>query len=100
MPFRSSRRKFLQTTITGSMIAGAAAVLPGLESCKSPQKASTALPAIPLEQTALPYAFNALEPIIDARTMEIHYTKHAAAYAKAIKEAVDAEAAGKSLESL
>lgn len=29
---------------------------------------------------ALPYAYNALEPHIDARTMEIHYTKHHAAY--------------------
>ena len=28
----------------------------------------------------LPYAYNALEPYIDARTMEIHYTKHHNAY--------------------
>ena len=28
----------------------------------------------------LPYAFNALEPTIDAKTMEIHYTKHHKAY--------------------
>ena len=28
----------------------------------------------------LPYAYNALEPTIDARTMEIHYTKHHKAY--------------------
>jgi len=28
----------------------------------------------------LPYDFNALEPYIDARTMEIHYTKHHRAY--------------------
>ncbi len=28
----------------------------------------------------LPYDFNALEPYIDARTMEIHYTKHHKAY--------------------
>ncbi|MDT8393429.1 MAG: superoxide dismutase [Bacteroidales bacterium] len=28
----------------------------------------------------LPYDFNALEPHIDARTMEIHYTKHHKAY--------------------
>ncbi len=101
MPFHSSRRKFLQTTLTGSMVAGAAAVIPGLESCKTTQKTATnTLPLTALEQTPLPYAFNALEPAIDARTMEIHYTKHAAAYAKAIKEAVDAEAPGKSLESL
>ena len=29
---------------------------------------------------ALPYAFNALEPHIDARTMEIHHGKHHQAY--------------------
>lgn len=28
----------------------------------------------------LPYAFNALEPVIDAQTMEIHYSKHHQAY--------------------
>jgi Fe-Mn family superoxide dismutase len=28
----------------------------------------------------LPYAYNALEPTIDAKTMEIHYTKHHKAY--------------------
>ena len=29
---------------------------------------------------ALPYAYNALEPYIDAKTMEIHYTKHHVGY--------------------
>ena len=28
----------------------------------------------------LPYAFDALEPYIDAQTMEIHHDKHRAAY--------------------
>lgn len=32
------------------------------------------------ELPALPYGFDALEPHIDARTMEIHYTKHHAGY--------------------
>lgn len=32
------------------------------------------------KQTPLPYAYNALEGSIDAETMEIHYTKHAAGY--------------------
>ena len=32
------------------------------------------------EFPALPYAYNALEPYIDARTMEIHYDKHHRAY--------------------
>jgi Fe-Mn family superoxide dismutase len=43
------------------------------------------------DQTPLPYAFNALEPAIDAPTMEIHYTKHASAYSKNLKEAAQAE---------
>ncbi len=32
------------------------------------------------EQITLPYKFDALEPLIDALTMETHYTKHHAAY--------------------
>ena len=33
-------------------------------------------------QKALPYTYNALEPFVDAQTMEIHYSKHHAAYVK------------------
>jgi len=42
-------------------------------------------------QQPLPYAYNALEPNIDAMTMDIHYNKHAAAYSKNVKEAAAAE---------
>jgi len=45
---------------------------------------------------ALPYAFNALEPHIDARTMEIHHGKHHNAYVTNLNAAV----AGKPEESL
>lgn len=42
-------------------------------------------------QAPLPYAYDALEPFVDAQTMEIHYTKHHAGYVnnlnKALKEA-------------
>jgi superoxide dismutase, Fe-Mn family len=38
-------------------------------------------------QLQLPYAFSALEPHIDALTMETHYTKHHAAYTKNLNEA-------------
>jgi Fe-Mn family superoxide dismutase len=37
---------------------------------------------MPFEMPALPYAFDALEPVIDARTVEIHYTKHHATHLK------------------
>jgi Fe-Mn family superoxide dismutase len=35
---------------------------------------------VPPEFPTLPFAYNALEPYIDARTMEIHYDKHHRAY--------------------
>ena len=37
----------------------------------------------------LPYAFNALEPHIDARTMEIHHDKHHQAYVTNLNAALD-----------
>lgn len=50
----------------------------------------------------LPYAFNALEPYIDARTMEIHHDKHHAAYVNNLNAGLDKhpELYEKSLESL
>ncbi|MFO7923459.1 MAG: superoxide dismutase [Bacteroidales bacterium] len=49
----------------------------------------------------LKYKYNALEPHIDARTMEIHYTKHHAAYTDKLNAAVEnTDMAGKSIEDL
>ena len=39
-------------------------------------------------QKPLPYSYAALEPSIDAQTMEIHYSKHHAAYVKNLNAAV------------
>lgn len=41
------------------------------------------------ELPALPYAFDALEPHIDARTMEIHHDKHHAAYVTNLNKALE-----------
>lgn len=49
----------------------------------------------------LPYAYNALEPNIDARTMEIHHTKHHNGYVTNLNNAVNGtEWEGKSLKEL
>jgi Fe-Mn family superoxide dismutase len=42
--------------------------------------AQTVAPAGPFKLEPLPYAFNALEPHIDARTMEIHHDRHNMAF--------------------
>ena len=41
------------------------------------------------QQIQLPYAYDALEPHIDALTMETHYTKHHAAYTKNLNDAAE-----------
>lgn len=53
------------------------------------------------ELPELPYAFDALEPNIDARTMEIHHGKHHAGYTTKLNGVVEGtDLAGKSIEDL
>ncbi len=54
------------------------------------------------ELPALPYAHDALEPHIDARTMEIHHGKHHQAYINNVNGALEGneELSGKSVEDL
>lgn len=53
------------------------------------------------ELPKLPYDYTALEPHIDARTMEIHHSKHHQAYVTNLNNAVNGtEWEGKSLEEL
>ncbi len=49
----------------------------------------------------LPYAFDALEPHIDARTMEIHHDKHHAGYTNKLNAAIEGtDLEGKSIEAI
>ncbi len=53
------------------------------------------------ELPKLPYDFNALEPHIDAKTMEIHHGKHHNGYVNNLNNAVEGtDMAGKSIEDL
>ncbi len=45
---------------------------------------------MPFELPELPYDYSALEPHIDARTMEIHHSKHHAAYISKVNAALEA----------
>jgi Fe-Mn family superoxide dismutase len=71
-----NRRQFVQ--LATATCAGAA-ILPG-----SAQAAEVTAQTLP----ALPYAPAALEPHIDARTMEIHHDKHHAAYVAGLNAAL------------
>jgi len=52
-------------------------------------------------QAPLPYAENALEPYIDAQTMNIHYSKHHAAYVSNLNNAIaGTEAENLSIEEI
>ena len=53
------------------------------------------------ELPKLPYAYDALEPHIDARTMEIHYSKHHQAYTTNLNAAIEGtDLEGKSIENI
>ncbi|HOV33220.1 MAG TPA: superoxide dismutase [Candidatus Hydrogenedens sp.] len=86
----TSRREFLvasSSLVTASSIIGAPLTMFGQT---SGENAEHKLPD-------LPYAYDALEPYIDARTMELHHSKHHAAYVKGLNtaEAAIAEAKAK-----
>jgi len=53
------------------------------------------------ELSKLTYAYDALEPHIDARTMEIHHSKHHAGYTNNLNAAIEGTPlAGKSIEAI
>ncbi len=87
----TSRRTFITDAAkTTAAVALSATVLPSFANIIA-QKSSTSVLGIPFSQRPLPYGYKDLEVAIDATTMEIHYSKHAATYAKNLNEAVLAE---------
>ena len=85
------RREFL--ALAG--VAGAAIAAPGLF------LSDAFAAADPLDMAPLPYAMNALEPVISAKTLEFHYGKHHAGYAANVKKMVPGSGLeGKSMEDI
>jgi len=94
-----SRRKFMgdslkatiATTVGSSLIfETASAKTPQVDLAPSNASLNSFTPFV-FVQIPLPYEKNALEPFIDTMTMDIHYTKHHAAYIKNVNEAIVAE---------
>ncbi len=83
----NSRRAFIKTTGKAGVAAGIAlTVLPSFAEAGFKNFAGN-----PFTQQPLPYDYKGLEPVIDALTMEIHYSKHAATYTKNLADACAAE---------
>ncbi len=90
-----TRRQAIQQTV------GAAATLAALGQVPSSFAAQPAASG-PFQLPKLPYALDALEPHIDAKTMEIHHGKHHAAYIAQLNKAVIGKPAlqGRTVEDL
>jgi Fe-Mn family superoxide dismutase len=76
-----TRREALKTT---ALVTAAAATAPNLIA----QPTTAAAPAGPFKLPPLPYAFDALEPHIDVRTMEIHHDRHHKTYVDNLNKAL------------
>lgn len=81
------RRVFLSHSTTAMIAAGVATSIFGPAATAVAQTPAPP-PSGPFKLPPLPYAFNALEPYIDARTMEIHHNKHHQGYVDKLNAAV------------
>ncbi|MBL9129256.1 MAG: superoxide dismutase [Verrucomicrobiales bacterium] len=93
-----NRRTALKTVA----LAPAAAALAADSARAQNPPAATPAPTGPHQLDPLPYAVTALEPFIDAKTMEIHHDRHHAAYVLSLNRALagHADLANKSAQEL
>ncbi len=80
-----TRRQAIKTTALASAAAGHFARRAGANQFRCAAPAGT---GGPYTLPPLPYAYDALEPYVDARTMQIHHDKHHAAYVANLNKAV------------
>ena len=83
-----TRRQALKTTALASAVCATATTLRTVSAQSSAGPAPVAAVTGPYTLPPLPYAFDALEPHIDALTMQIHHDKHHAAYVANLNKAV------------
>jgi Fe-Mn family superoxide dismutase len=83
-----TRRQGLKTTALASAVCATATTLRTVSAQSSAGSTPAAGVTGPFTLPPLPYAFDALEPHIDALTMQIHHDKHHAAYVTNLNKAV------------
>jgi len=82
-----TRREAIQKTLFATAALSAGAITAQTQPGMMPPPAAGAS-AGPFKLPPLPYAYEALEPHIDAQTMQIHHDKHHAAYVANLNKAV------------
>jgi len=81
-----TRRQAIQKTVLATAALSAGSMM---AQTPTPPMPGAAAPATgPFTLPPLPYAYDALEPHIDAQTMQIHHDKHHAAYVANLNKAV------------
>lgn len=100
------RRDFIQKT---TLVAAGASMV-SLASCGASEEGASKAAQVqetvkkvftPFELPPLPYAYEALEPMIDTQTMTIHHDKHHAGYVKKLNAALEGHPlAGDDLQTL
>lgn len=92
---RLSRRRFIENSLLGLGAIAASGMVPARLRAASgsaagvPGRLDFESETYPFELPPLPYEFDAMEPYIDARTMQIHYTKHHAGYVRKLNAALE-----------
>lgn len=95
--FAMNKRTFIKKSI--ALTAGIAFTAPMFS--RKPSNNENTLEPAGFAQDPLSYSFDALEPYIDAKTMELHYSKHHAGYTKNFNAAVEQEGlGGKKIEEI
>jgi len=89
---KTSRRQFMQQAFKASALTALGTpLLSKTAFAHAEHSTGSSAAALQFTQVKLPYGYDALEPKIDATTMDIHYNKHHATYIKNINEAIAAE---------
>jgi Fe-Mn family superoxide dismutase len=83
-----TRRHALKTTLVASLACAAGSTLRMANAQPTMGGSSMTTIVGPFSVPPLPYAFDALEPHIDAQTMQIHHDKHHAVYVTNLNKAV------------
>jgi Fe-Mn family superoxide dismutase len=85
-----TRRQALKTTALASAACAAVGFLPTTTASAAPASVAAPAPTGPYTLPPLPYGLDALEPHIDALTMQIHHDRHHGAYVMNLNKAVAA----------